>query len=114
MDSLLTALSQHGYAVLALMVFIEAVGFPAPAAVALLIAGAASARGTLGVGFALAVSVGAMMIGDVLLFFLGRYTGWWLLGVLCRLSLNPESCIMSSADSFHKRGRVVLIFSTSA
>jgi len=111
MDSLLTGFSQHGYPILAVMVFIEAIGFPAPAAVALLIAGAAAARGTLDAGFALSAALAAMMIGDVLLFLLGRYTGWWLLGVLCRLSLNPESCVVSSADSFHKRGRILLIFS---
>jgi rhodanese-related sulfurtransferase len=32
-----------------------------------------------------------------------------LLGVLCRLSLNPEACILKSADSFYKRGRVLLV-----
>ena len=41
---------------------------------------------------------------------LGRHTGWWLLSLLCRLSLNPESCILRSADSFYKRGRTLLIF----
>jgi rhodanese-related sulfurtransferase len=30
--------------------------------------------------------------------------------VLCRLSLNPESCILRSADSFYRRGRTVLVF----
>jgi len=51
-----------------------------------------------------------MLIGDTLMFFLGRYTGWWLLGLLCRLTLNPESCILRSADSFYKRGRTLLVF----
>jgi rhodanese-related sulfurtransferase len=43
------------------------------------------------------------------MFMLGRYTGWWLLGVLCRFSLNPESCILRSADSFYRRGRALLV-----
>ncbi len=51
-----------------------------------------------------------MMLGDSLLFILGRYTGWALLGFLCRLSLNPETCILRSAESFYKRGRVTLVF----
>jgi hypothetical protein len=51
-----------------------------------------------------------MMFGDILLFILGRYTGWALLGFLCRLSLNPETCILRSAETFYKRGRVALIF----
>jgi rhodanese-related sulfurtransferase len=50
-----------------------------------------------------------MMAGDITMFLMGRYTGWWLLSLLCRLSLNPESCILRSADSFYKRGRMLLV-----
>jgi rhodanese-related sulfurtransferase len=50
-----------------------------------------------------------MVTGDMLMFLMGRYTGWWLLGVLCRISLNPESCILRSADSFYRRGRMLLV-----
>ena len=50
-----------------------------------------------------------MVAGDTLMFVMGRYTGWWLLGVLCRISLNPESCILRSADSFYRRGRALLV-----
>jgi rhodanese-related sulfurtransferase len=43
------------------------------------------------------------------MYLLGKYTGWWLLGILCRISLNPEACILQSADSFYKRGRALLV-----
>src|SRR5258708_34478685 len=43
------------------------------------------------------------------MFLLGRYTGWWLLGILCRISLIPESCILRSADSFYRRGKTLLV-----
>jgi membrane protein DedA with SNARE-associated domain/rhodanese-related sulfurtransferase len=110
MDFLLTALAQHGYAMLFGAVFLETIGFPVPAAIALLIAGGASARGSLIGIVAVGGALATMLIGDTLMFLLGRHTGWWLLGLLCRLSLNPESCIMRSADSFYKRGRMVLVF----
>ncbi len=110
MDSLLAGLSQHGYAVLFGAVFLEAMGLPVPAALALLAAGAAAARGLLLPWTAAGGAIAAMATADVLMFLLGRYTGWWLLGLLCRLSLNPESCILRSADSFYKRGRIVLLF----
>ena len=58
---------------------------------------------------ALAVAVTAMLIGDTLLFILGRYMGWGLLGLLCRLSVNPESCVLRSAESFYKRGKTTLL-----
>ena len=75
----------------------------------MLIAGGASARGPLQLGFVLLTSFSAMFVADALLFLLGRYTGWWLLGVLCKISLNPESCILRSAESFYRRGRIMLV-----
>jgi membrane protein DedA with SNARE-associated domain len=99
MESLVSLLSAHGYALLFVSVFLEAIGLPIPAALALLIAGAASSRGALHVPFAVGGAVVATVAGDTIMFLLGRYTGWWLLGRLCRISLNPESCILRSADS---------------
>jgi membrane protein DedA with SNARE-associated domain/rhodanese-related sulfurtransferase len=109
MDLSIAALSQHGYAILFAAVFLEALGLPLPAALALLVAGAAAESGALNVWYALGGSLAAMLAGDVLMFVLGRYTGWWLLGLLCRVSLNPESCILRSADAFYRRGRTLLV-----
>jgi len=75
----------------------------------LVAAGAASAAHILSAPVAIAFAVLAMMLGDTLLFFLGRYMGWALLSVLCRLSLNPETCILRSAESFYKRGKLTLV-----
>src|SRR5215470_4389196 len=109
MDSAIAGIASHGYTVLFILVFLEAVGFPIPAALALLIAGAAAARGAMHPVALLAGSIVSMMLGDVLMFILRRYTGWWMLGLLCRLSLNPESCILRSADGFYRRGRKLLV-----
>ena len=51
----------------------------------------------------------AILLGDSILFLVGRYTGWGLLGLLCRLSVNPESCILRSAESFYRRGKMTLV-----
>ena len=110
MDTLIPLLEQHGYAILFAAVFLETVGFPVPAAIALLVAGGASASGSLSGPAAIGTALGAMLLGDMLMFLIGRYTGWWLLSMICRLSLNPESCILRSADSFYKRGRRLLLF----
>jgi membrane protein DedA with SNARE-associated domain/rhodanese-related sulfurtransferase len=109
MGTLSTALAQHGYSILAVIVFLEAIGVPVPAAVALLIAGGAVARGVLQAPYVMGIALFAMLAGDTLMFLLGRYTGWWLLGILCRISLNPESCILRSADSFYRRGKTLLV-----
>ena len=110
MESLVTGIALHGYSILFFVVLAESLGFPIPAALGLLVAGGASARGTLNPGESLACAIGAMLIGDSLMFLLGRWTGWWLLSVLCRVSLNPEACILRSADSFYRRGRIILLF----
>jgi membrane protein DedA with SNARE-associated domain/rhodanese-related sulfurtransferase len=109
MESWISGLAQHGYSILFAAVFLEAVGLPVPAALFLLIAGGAAANGTLQTAYALPGAVLATLAGDTLMFLLGRYTGWWLLGLLCRISLNPESCILRAADSFYRRGRMLLV-----
>lgn len=100
---------RHGYAVVALAVFLEAVGIPVPAALALFAMGVAAALHRLSLEVALPAAVAAMMLGDSLLFWLGRRTGWSLLGYLCRISANPETCILRSAELFYKRGRLALV-----
>jgi membrane protein DedA with SNARE-associated domain/rhodanese-related sulfurtransferase len=109
MEHWVSGISQHGYAILFAVVFLESVGFPVPAALALLFAGAAAGSGFLQVSSAVIGAMIAMVAGDTLMFILGRYTGWWLLGVLCRLSLNPEACMLRSADSFYRRGSKLLV-----
>jgi len=109
MDFFQRALAQHGYSILFAVVFLEAIGIPVPAALGLLIAGGAAAMGTLSPLACLACALSAMLLGDTLMYLLGKYTGWWLLGILCRISLNPEACILQSADSFYKRGRALLV-----
>ena len=50
-----------------------------------------------------------MLLGDTLLFLAGKWTGWTLLGFLCKVSANPETCILRSAESFYKRGKTTLV-----
>src|SRR5215469_8999819 len=106
----LSDLARHGYAALAVVVFLEAIGIPVPAAVALIAAGTASAAHSMRADLALALALCAMVAGDSVMYWIGRLSGWWMLGVLCRLSLNPESCILRSAQRFHRRGRITLVF----
>jgi len=109
MNDLLATMGRHGYALTFVLLFAEAVGLPFPAAIALVGAGAAIASHTLlGPGILLAAVI-ALMAGDSIQFWLGRKTGWALLGFLCRLSMNPETCILRSAESFYKRGKITLV-----
>ena len=110
MGSWVDSLARHGVGLLFGICLVEALGLPVPAAVALLTAGALVALGKMGLGAALLAGIAAFLLGDLVYFLLGRRTGWWLLGILCRISTNPDSCILTSAEAFYRRGRMVLIF----
>ena len=110
MEDLLKTLPTHGYLLLAFLCLLEAIGFPLPAALAILTAGALSAYGQMSPLLAFASAFAGILLGDVILFTLGRLSGWTLLGILCRLSVNPESCILRSAEYFYKRGKQTLLF----
>jgi membrane protein DedA with SNARE-associated domain len=110
MNFLLSLISHHRYVVLALVCFAEAVGLPLPAAIAILTAGAVAAYGDMHLYFVLGTGALAMVSGDVILYFTGKATGWALLGFLCRLSANPETCILRSAEYFYRRGKQTLLF----
>jgi membrane protein DedA with SNARE-associated domain len=110
MNHLTSLAAHHGYLLVFLVVLAEAIGLPTPAALALVAGGAAIASGTLNGAVLLDLALAAMMFGDILLFVLGRYMGWALLGFICKVSANPETCILRSAESFYKRGKMTLLF----
>jgi membrane protein DedA with SNARE-associated domain/rhodanese-related sulfurtransferase len=103
-------IQHHGYAVVACVLFLAACGLPLPLSVVLLIAGAAAHGGSLHLGMVILCAGTASLTGDTLMYIGGRYTGWWLLANLCRVSMNPEGCIFGSANSFYRRGPKTLMF----
>ena len=109
MHDLVSLIARHGYLVIFVVVFAEAIGLPVPAAIALVAGGAYVGAGKLHGPSLLGLALCAMMLGDSLLYVLGRYMGWTLLGWLCKVSVNPESCILRSAESFYKRGKITLL-----
>jgi membrane protein DedA with SNARE-associated domain len=109
-DDLLPIISRHGYLLLAAVCFAEAIGLPVPAALAVLTAGAVAAYGKLNLYSVIGISFVTMLCGDLILYYTGRVSGWALLGILCRVSANPETCILRSAEYFYRRGKQTLLF----
>jgi membrane protein DedA with SNARE-associated domain/rhodanese-related sulfurtransferase len=108
---LLKVIEHHGYAITAGAFFAGSCGLPLPLSVVLLTAGAAAHTGSLNFWLVLLSAWVAAMLGDLLMFLGGRYTGWWLLANLCRFSMNPDVCIFSSAHTFYERGSRTLLIS---
>lgn len=104
MTRLLPFLIQHGYLVLFVSVLVEHLGLPLPAVPALLAIGALAAAHQVSFGLALVAAVTAALLGDVLWFAIGRVRGAPVLGFLCRISLEPDSCVSKAKNAFVRYG----------
>jgi len=107
---ILGIIAHHGYAVTALVCFLASSGLPLPISIVLLGAGAASSHASLNIFLLIPLAWLGAVAGDSVLYCGGKYTGWWLLSGLCRMSPNPESCIFRSAAYFYRRGPRTLLF----
>ena len=109
MKPLMHFLVQHGYWVLFLNVFIEQLGAPIPAIPLLMAMGALAGSGEFSFAMALAGSVAAAMAADLTWFHLGRRDGIRVLNRLCRISLEPDSCITRTQTTFDNLGPKALL-----
>ncbi|MFQ5696602.1 MAG: VTT domain-containing protein [Terriglobia bacterium] len=110
MDELIQFLVRHGYAVLFALVFAEQIGLPLPAIPILLAVGALAGKGELTLGLALAVAVAASLASDLIWYQLGRRRGHRILNLLCRISLEPDSCVRRTENVFDRHGARALLY----
>ena len=102
-------LIMYGYLLLFAWVLVEQVGIPLPATPVLLAAGALSAQGQLSFPAALLVGVLASLAADSSWFLIGRRYGHHVLRILCKLSLEPTTCVRKTQDSFGRRRDITLM-----
>ncbi|MGA7342737.1 MAG: VTT domain-containing protein [Terracidiphilus sp.] len=100
----------YGYVLLFAWVLVEQLGIPLPATPVLLAAGALSAEGQISFPLALLAGAAAAVTSDTTWFFFGRRYGHHVLRVLCKLSLEPTTCVRRTQESFGRRGGVMLLF----
>ena len=103
-------LMMYGYVLLFAWVLVEQLGIPLPATPVLLAAGALSVDGPISFWLALAAGVSACLIADSTWFLIGRRHGHYVLRILCKLSLEPTTCVRRTQDSFGRRRGVMLMF----
>lgn len=97
-------LLRHGEALLFVYVLADQLGVPVPAVPALLAMGALAAAGKLNFGVALLLSVVASLLADTVWYVFGRTRGSRVLRVLCRISLEPDSCVRRTEEVFLRYG----------
>lgn len=100
----LAFVEKHGYALLFLWVLAEQSALPLPSVPLLLAAGALIRAGRLHALFAALCCVLAALIADTVWFQLGRRRGRRVLHLLCRVSLEPDSCVRMTENAFLRFG----------
>jgi len=99
----------YGYLLLFAWVLIEQFGIPLPATPVLMAAGALSAQGQLSFSFALVIGIAASLLADSAWFLVGRRYGHHVLRILCKLSLEPTTCVRRTQNSFGRRRAATLV-----
>jgi membrane protein DedA with SNARE-associated domain len=97
-------LIHHGYVVLFAWVAAEQLALPVPSEPVLLAAGVLAGAGLLRLPSAIAVGVAASLLSDVIWYEIGRARGSQVMRLLCRISLEPDSCVRRSQDMFARYG----------
>lgn len=108
-ESIIQFLIRHGYAVVFVWVLLEQAGFPIPSVPVLLAAGALAAMGRMHLALILGTAVAASLVSDVGWYGIGRSRGTGILRLLCRISLEPDSCVRQTEDVFARRGVLSLL-----
>jgi membrane protein DedA with SNARE-associated domain len=109
MHAIIPFLLRHGYWVLAANVFAEQIGLPVPAFPVLLGMGALAGLGNFSIWTSLALAVSAALTADLIWFRLGRVRGHSILNLLCRVSLEPDSCVSNTKTLFGRLGARALL-----
>jgi membrane protein DedA with SNARE-associated domain/rhodanese-related sulfurtransferase len=100
----------HGLTFIFAAVFLEQMGLPLPAFPWLLAAGALGFDGKISLSVVLFLTVVACLIADFFWFYLGLFQGARVLGLLCRISLEPDTCVRRTMNVFTRHGlRGILI-----
>lgn len=100
---------RHGYGLMFVAVLIEQLGAPVPAVPVLLAMGGLAGLGYYSLPAALLIALAATLAADLLWFELGRRRGDSILALLCRLSLEPDTCVASTSRTFERWGPATLL-----
>lgn len=104
MNEIVEFLLHHGYSVLIAFVFAEQIGLPVPALPILLAMGALAGAGRLSYVLALAGAIAASLLADTVWYWLGRKRGYSVLHLICRIALEPDSCVRQTQNVFARFG----------
>lgn len=109
MGEALAFLEQHGLAVLFFVTLVDQLGIPFPSVPMLIAAGALVGLGRMEAGPAVLAALLPTLLADAIWFELGRRKGIRILKLLCRVALEPDSCVRSTEELFARHGASSLL-----
>lgn len=105
---IIETLRQDAVTVAFVNVLLQQLGLPVPAVPTLLLAGSLAATSAI-LWEVLAAAVLASVIADWLWYWSGRLFGYRVLAGLCKLSLNPSTCVSQTEARFIRWGVLSLV-----
>ncbi|MGE5173008.1 MAG: VTT domain-containing protein [Betaproteobacteria bacterium] len=109
MANIIPFLIQHGNTVLFFWVLAETLGLPIPSVPLLITVGALAGAGQMNLFFGIGIGVCAAFLGDIFWYFMGRRHGGKVLSFLCKISLEPDSCVRKTENIFARFGARALL-----
>jgi membrane protein DedA with SNARE-associated domain/rhodanese-related sulfurtransferase len=103
-EQALAFVEKYGSAVVFVVIFLDQLGFPVPTIPILLGFGALAGSGRIDPLQSLVVGTIACLCADFAWFELGRWKGTRVLNGLCRISLEPDTCVSKTRDLFARHG----------
>jgi len=100
MNDIIDFVVRHGHPVIFGWVLLDQAGIPLPAVPLLLVIGALAGTGRLSLWLAVAVAMAGCLAADLLWYTFGRRRGAGVLGILCRITLEPDSCVRRTEELF--------------
>ncbi len=110
MEQAVEFLTRHGYVLLFVWVLVERIGLPLPALPVLLAAGALARVDHMSFTLAVILAVAASLLADLTWYEIGRRRGAQVLSWVCRISLEPDSCVRRTEDMFARHGPRALLW----
>jgi membrane protein DedA with SNARE-associated domain/rhodanese-related sulfurtransferase len=101
---LFLAIGQYGLIIVFINVLVDQIGLPVPAVPTLVVAGAIAANGLLPPVPIFIWSVLACLFADCGWYLIGQTYGIRVLKTLCRISLEPDSCVSQTQTRFERWG----------
>ena len=111
MKALLHLLTSHPYIVVLLSALLERIGLPLFLSPVLIGAGALAAADQMRFDLGFWIALAACIAGDALWYEAGRRKGDSVLGLLCRISFEPDTCVRRSKKFFEKGASRTLFLS---